>query len=210
MIHVVMPVGMLQCNCSVLGDEQTREAIVVDPGDEVERIMAVLRQHGLTVKAIVITHGHIDHISGAQQLKVLTGAPVYMNSRDQEQVDSLEQYAAWLGVPTPEAVEMDIPAKDGDTLRLNGRDLHILETPGHTQGSVCLYIPAEHKLLAGDTLFQGSIGRTDLPGGNTRQLLSSIKSKLLVLPEETLVTPGHGDNTTIGEEIEHNPFLEKL
>jgi hydroxyacylglutathione hydrolase len=210
MIHVVMPVGLLHCNCSVLGDEQTREAIVVDPGDEVERIMAVLRQHGLTVKAIVITHGHIDHISGAQKLKVLTGAPVYMNSADQELVDSLETYAAWLGVPTPEAVEVDTPIKDGDALQLNARDIHILHTPGHTQGSLCLYIPAENKLMAGDTLFKGSVGRTDLPGGNTKQLLSSIKSKLLVLPEDTLVTPGHGENTTIGEEAERNPFLQRL
>jgi hydroxyacylglutathione hydrolase len=210
MIHVVMPVGLLQCNCSVLGDEQTREAIVVDPGDEVERIQTVLRQHGLTVKAIVITHGHIDHISGAQKLKVLTGAPVYMNSSDQELVDTLDKYASWLGVPTPEAVEVDTPTKDGDTLHLNARDLHILHTPGHTQGSLCLYIPAERKLLAGDTLFRGSVGRTDLPGGNTRQLLSSIKSKLLILPEDTLVTPGHGENTTIGMEKAQNPFLRDL
>ena len=205
-----MPVGLLQCNCSVLGDEQTKEAIVVDPGDEVERIQAVLRQYGLTVKAIVITHGHIDHISGAQKLKILTGAPVYMNSSDQELVDALDKYAAWLGVPTPEAVEVDTPIKDGDTLRLNARDLHIMHTPGHTQGSLCLYIPAEHKLLAGDTLFKGSVGRTDLPGGNTKQLLSSIKTKLLVLPEDTLVTPGHGDATSIGQEKDRNPFLQNL
>ncbi len=210
MIHVVMPVGMLQCNCSVLGDEQTKEAIVVDPGDEVERIKAVLRQYGLTVKAIVITHGHIDHISGAQKLKVLTGAPVYMNPNDQELVDALDKYAAWLGVPTPEAVEVDTPVKDGDTLKLNARELQIIHTPGHTQGSLCLYIPAEHKLLAGDTLFKESVGRTDLPGGNTKQLLSSIKTKLLVLPEDTLVTPGHGEATSIGQEKERNPFLQNL
>jgi hydroxyacylglutathione hydrolase len=210
MIHVVMPVGMLQCNCSVLGDEQTKEAIVVDPGDEVERIQAVLRQYGLTVKAIVITHGHIDHISGAQKLKVLTGAPVYMNPSDQELVDALDKYAAWLGVPTPEAVEVDTPTKDGDTLKLNARDLQIIHTPGHTQGSLCLYIPSEHKLLAGDTLFKESVGRTDLPGGNTKQLLSSIQTKLLVLPEDTLVTPGHGEATTIGQEKDRNPFLQNL
>lgn len=210
MIHVVLPVGLLQCNCSVLGDEQTREAIVVDPGDEVERIQAVLRQYGLTVKAIVITHGHIDHISGAQKLKTLTGAPVFMNSSDQELVDALDKYAAWLGVPTPEAVEVDTATKDGDTLQLNTRDLHIIHTPGHTQGSLCLYVPAEHKLLAGDTLFKGSVGRTDLPGGNTKQLLSSIKTKLLVLPEDTLVTPGHGESTSIGEEKDRNPFLQNL
>jgi hydroxyacylglutathione hydrolase len=210
MIHVVMPVGPLQCNCSVLGDEQTREAIVVDPGDDVDQILGVLRQHGLTVKAIVITHGHIDHISGAQKLKLLTRAPVYMNPSDQELIDDLDTYATWLGVPTPEAVEVDTPLKDGDTLQLSGRELHILHTPGHTKGSLCLYLPAEHKLLAGDTLFQGSVGRTDLPGGNTKQLLSSIKIKLLVLPEDTLVTPGHGSNTTIGQEKKQNPFLQNL
>ena len=210
MIHVILPVGMLQCNCSILGDEQTREAIVVDPGDEIERIVASLAEHQLKVKAIVITHAHIDHIAGAHKLKALTHAPVYLNANDDELADALEVQAEWLGVPVPKRVEVDTPADDGVSLTLNARDLHVLHTPGHTQGSVCLYIPAEQKLLAGDTLFRDSVGRTDLPGGNTRKLMSSIKTRLLVLPDETIVIPGHGPSTTIGREREWNPFLENL
>lgn len=210
MIHVILPVGMLQCNCSVIGDEQTREAIVVDPGDEIERIVAVLAEHQLKVKAIVITHAHIDHIAGAKKLKALTQAPVYLNPDDDELAAALDVQARWLGVPTPERVEVDTPAEDGVSLQLNARELQILHTPGHTQGSLCLYIPAERKLLAGDTLFRDSVGRTDLPGGNTRKLMSSIKTRLLVLPDETIVVPGHGPNTTIGRERERNPFLQDL
>lgn len=210
MIHEILPVGMLQCNCSILGDEQTREAIVVDPGDEIERIVATLAKHQLKVKAIVITHAHIDHIAGAHKLKALTHAPVYLNPNDEELAVALDVQARWLGVATPERVEVDIPAADGVTLKLNQRDVEIHHTPGHTQGSVSLYIPAEHKVLAGDTLFRDSVGRTDLPGGNTRTLMSSIKTRLLVLPDETIVVPGHGANTTIGRERELNPFLQNL
>jgi glyoxylase-like metal-dependent hydrolase (beta-lactamase superfamily II) len=210
MIHEILPVGMLQCNCSILGDEQTREAIVVDPGDEIERILVTLAKHRLKVKAIVITHAHIDHIAGAQKLKALTHAPVYLNPDDDELAGALDVQARWLGVPTPQRVEVDTPAADGVTLTLNQRDIEIHHTPGHTQGSVSLYIPAEHKLLAGDTLFRDSVGRTDLPGGNVRTLMSSIKTRLLVLPDETIVVPGHGANTTIGRERELNPFLQNL
>jgi len=207
MIHEILPVGMLQCNCSIFGDEASREAIVVDPGDNIPEIQAVLRRHGLTVKAIVITHAHIDHIGGAKQLKSITGAPVYMNAADQELYDHLDVQANWLGMPDPGKTDIDVNVRDGDTLRLGTADFHVLHTPGHTQGSLCLFIPAEGKLAAGDTLFRDSIGRTDLPGGNSRQILSSIKTRLLTLPEETLVIPGHGPNTTIAREKEMNPFL---
>ncbi len=210
MIHVTLPVGLLQCNCSILGDETTREAIVVDPGDEVTRIVASLRQHQLTVKAIVITHAHIDHIAGAQKLKALTGAPVYLNPNDHELVQMLDEQATWLRMQKPDHVEIDSAADDGTSLTLGSTAIHLIHTPGHTQGSVCMYIPSENKLIAGDTLFRDSVGRTDLPGGNTRKLLSSVKSRLLVLPEETVVFPGHGPTTTIGREKSHNPFLQNL
>jgi glyoxylase-like metal-dependent hydrolase (beta-lactamase superfamily II) len=210
MIHVTLPVGLLQCNCSILGDEVMHEAIVVDPGDEIDRIMAALGEHSLTVKAIVITHAHIDHIAGAQKLKALTGAPVFLNPGDHELTQMMEAQASWLGMETPEPVEIDSPATDGATLTLGGTAVHLIHTPGHTQGSVCLYIPAENKLIAGDTLFRDSVGRTDLPGGNTRKLLSSVKTRLLVLPEQTLVYPGHGPATTIGREKDLNPFLQNL
>ena len=210
MIHEILPVGPLQCNCSIFGDEQTREAIVIDPGDNIPEIRAILQRHGLTVKAIVITHAHIDHIGGAAKLKAATGAPVAMNADDQELYEHLDVQASWLGIESPERTAIDRNLRDGDTLILGPAEFRVLHTPGHTQGSISLWIPAENKVLAGDTLFRDSIGRTDLPGGNPRQILRSIEDQLLRLPEETIVVPGHGANTTIGRERERNPFLQGL
>ncbi len=207
MIHEILPVGMLQCNCSVFGDEESREGLVVDPGDDVARVLEIVRRHGLTVKAIVITHAHIDHIGGAKKLQQATGAPVYMNPNDSELQKMLDVQAAWLGMQAPEPVAIDVPAKDGDRLVVGTAAFHVLHTPGHTQGSISLWIPSEGKLVAGDTLFRDSIGRTDLPGGDGRQILRSIHDKLLPLPAETVVIPGHGPSTTIGREKEFNPFL---
>jgi glyoxylase-like metal-dependent hydrolase (beta-lactamase superfamily II) len=208
MIHEILPVGMLQCNCSIFGDEQSREAIVVDPGDDIAEVLASVQRHGLTVKAIVITHAHIDHIGGAQKLKLATGAPVYMNPADAELHAMMDEQAGWLGMRPPETVEIDSAAKDGDRLVLGATEFHVLHTPGHTQGSISLWIPSEGKLVAGDTLFRDSIGRTDLPGGDGRQILRSIHEKLMPLPEETVVIPGHGANTTIGREKQFNYFLQ--
>ncbi len=210
MIHEILPVGMLQCNCSIFGDEQSREAVVIDPGDEIDRILDILAKHQLRVKAIVITHAHIDHIGGAQKLKAATGAPVYMNANDQALYDTIDMQAGWLGMETPEQGEIDVDAHEGGKLDLGGAEFHILDTPGHTQGSISVWIPAENKLVAGDTLFMDSIGRTDLPGGNHRQILRSIHDKLLPLADQVLVIPGHGPNTTIGRERERNQFLQGL
>ena len=207
MIHEILPVGLLQCNCSIFGDEQSREAVVIDPGDEIDRILMILAKHRLSVKAIVITHAHIDHIGGAQKLKAVTGAPVYMNSSDQTLYDHLDMQAGWLGMETPERTQIDVDAREGDKLALGPAEFHVLHTPGHTQGSISLWIPAENKVIAGDTLFFDSIGRTDLPGGDSDQILRSIHAKLMALPDEALVIPGHGPNTTIGRERERNPFL---
>jgi len=207
MIHEILPVGILECNCSVFGDEQTKQAIVIDPGDNIGSILEILKRHDLTVKAIVITHAHIDHIGGAAKLKAATGAPVYMNQNDQELCDALDIQASWLGMEIPERVEIDSPARDGDSLRLGHADFNVLHTPGHTQGSISLWIPQENKLIAGDTLFRDSIGRTDLPGGDHRQILSSIHTKLMPLPDDAIVIPGHGPQTTIGREKQRNPFL---
>jgi glyoxylase-like metal-dependent hydrolase (beta-lactamase superfamily II) len=209
-IHEILRVGMLQCNCSIFGDEQTKEAIVVDPGDNIDEILGVLRRHALRVTAIVITHAHIDHIGGAAKLKAATGAPVMMNASDQELYDHLDVQASWLGMEAPTRTEVDTSLRDADVLTLGPAEFRVLHTPGHTQGSLSLWIPAENKLIAGDTLFRDSIGRTDLPGGNPRQILRSIEDKLLPLPEETLVIPGHGANTSIGREKERNPFLQGL
>lgn len=208
MIHEILPVGLLECNCSVFGDETSREGLVVDPGDQIDDVLEIIERHGLHVKAIIITHAHIDHIGGAQKLKQATGAPVYMNLNDMELQKGLDRQAAWLGVEPPEPVAIDAPARDGDRLVIGATELHVLHTPGHTQGSISLWIPAEEKLVAGDTLFRDSIGRTDLPGGDGRQILRSIHDKLLPLPEQTVVIPGHGAKTTIGREKRENHFLQ--
>jgi hydroxyacylglutathione hydrolase len=237
LIHEVIPVGMLQCNCSILGDPVTREAIVVDPGDDVERILAILQRHKLKVLAIVSTHTHIDHVGGLASLHRATGAPVMFHEADMELYKHLDVQAGWLGVATPETTRVEDFVKEGDTVRWGGFRARVLHTPGHTPGSISLVVEAgapgdgrgaggaesggrsDRKigegntvepavLLAGDTLFQRSIGRTDLWGGSLPQILTSIREKLLVLPDEVVVFPGHGETTTIGEEREENPFLQ--
>lgn len=208
MIHEILPVGPLRCNCSVIGDEASREAMVIDPGDDISRIVAILDKHKLAVKQIVITHAHIDHVGGAMKLRALTGAPILLNENDYALLKMLDVQAAWLGMAAPEAVEIDQSPAHGDTLRTGALVANVLFTPGHTEGSVCLYFPAEKKLIAGDTLFAGSIGRTDLPGGSFEKILASLKGTLLELPDETVVVPGHGSLTTIGDERESNPYLQ--
>ncbi len=209
MIHEILPVGPLQCNCSVIGDEASREAMVIDPGDEVEEVLALVKKHGLEVKQIVITHAHIDHVGGAMKLRRLTGAPVLLNQNDSALLKMLDVQAAWVGMAPPEPVEIDQSLADGDTVRAGGLSASVLHTPGHTEGSVCLYFPAQSKLIAGDTLFAGSIGRTDLPGGSLEKILRSLHQRVLALPDDTVVIPGHGPATSIGRERESNPFLVK-
>ena len=207
MIHEIFPVGPLQCNCSVVGDEQTKEAIVIDPGDDIEDVMAIVQRHGLTVKQIVITHAHIDHVGGAMKLKRLTSAPVLLNEHDYALLKMLDVQAAWIGMAAPEKVAIDGSVGTGDKLSAGSLTADVLHTPGHTEGSVCLYFAPEKKLIAGDTLFAGSIGRTDLPGGSYEKIMRSLHGSVLALPDETIVVPGHGPVTTIGEERRSNPFL---
>lgn len=207
MIHEILVVGPLHCNCSILGDETSREAIVIDPGDNIDRIISTLARHQLTVKQIIVTHAHIDHIAGAQKLKRSTGAPILYNQLDLPLVQMMDVQAGWLGIDTPEVAPPDDDLVDNLPITINGLTAITLHTPGHTQGSTCLYLPDHKLLIAGDTLFAGSIGRTDLPGGNARQLIESIQTRLMPLPEDVVVIPGHGVKTTIGEEKSCNPFL---
>lgn len=217
LIHEILPVGWLQCNCSIVGDPATREAVVIDPGDEVERILPILAKYDLKVRAIVSTHAHIDHVGGLAKMQQATGAPVMMHQEDLEMYRRLAVQAQWLGMPTPEMTEVDAFLREGDTVRWGPYEARVLHTPGHSRGSISLYLPLDSapgtgddapRLFAGDTLFAGSIGRTDLWGGSLPEILRSIHGKLLALPDETRVFPGHGPETTIGEERETNPFVK--
>jgi hydroxyacylglutathione hydrolase len=261
-IHITIPVGMLQCNCSIIGDPVTREALVVDPGDEVTRILDLIGRHRLTVKAIVSTHAHIDHVGGLSKLHQYTGAPVLMHRDDLPLYQAMDMQAAFLGVPPPDLTEIDQLLKEGDVLRWGSFEALVIHTPGHTPGSVSLYLPhdagkvtvpgapAIHtvmneagekvlltdllkrannleddaqdmpleedekivlcapQLFSGDTLFAGSIGRTDLWGGSMDKIMESLRTKLMHLPDETVVYPGHGPVTSIGKERQLNPFLQ--
>uniref|UniRef100_E6QJU5 Putative enzyme n=1 Tax=mine drainage metagenome TaxID=410659 RepID=E6QJU5_9ZZZZ len=207
MVIETFPVGLLQCNCTILGDTERGEAIVIDPGDEIALIHRRLTELGLKLKQILITHAHIDHIGGALKLKRLTGAPILLNANDLPLLRMMAVQAGWLGVETPQTETPDGSLDEGMVVGLEQYPAEVLHTPGHTQGSVCLHFASMQTLIAGDTLFAGSIGRTDLPGGDGRQILDSIHSKLLILPEETVVIAGHGTATTIGNEKESNPFL---
>jgi hydroxyacylglutathione hydrolase len=264
LIHITIPVGILQCNCSIIGDPATREALVVDPGDEVTRILDLIGRHRLTVKAIVSTHAHIDHVGGLSKLHRYTGAPVLMHRDDLPLYQAMDMQASFLGVMPPDLTEIDQLLKEGDVLHWGSLEAQVIHTPGHTPGSVSLYLPhdtgkvtlTENKakagreksnesveptdseesweaeesgdseepresdqaeepgicvpqLFAGDTLFAGSIGRTDLWGGSMEDIMDSLRNKLMHLPDETLVHPGHGPATTIGHERQLNPFLQR-
>jgi hydroxyacylglutathione hydrolase len=209
MIHEIIPVGPLQCNCSIIGDENTQEGMVIDPGDDIEEILALIRKHSLKIKQIVITHAHIDHVGGAMKLRKLTGAPVLLNQNDYALLKMLDVQAAWIGMPSPGSVDIDQSLGHADKVTAGTLEAGVIHTPGHTEGSICLYFATEKKLIAGDTLFAGSIGRTDLPGGSYDKILNSLHDRVLALPDETVVVPGHGPLTTIGDERETNPFLVK-
>lgn len=224
LIHEILPVGMLQCNCHVVGDPETHEALVVDPGDDAARILEVIARHHLKVTAIAVTHTHIDHVVGLRRVQEATGAPVYVHGDDLALYQLLDKQAAWLGWKVPDQARVDQLVREGDIIRWGGYQAQVLHTPGHTPGSICLYMPSDMphasadarvakqisgtpQLFAGDTLFAGSIGRTDLWGGSFEEIVRSLKGKLLELPDYTVVYPGHGHATTIGQERESNPFL---
>ena len=203
------PVGPLQCNCTVLGDPATHEAIVVDPGDDFDRVTAVLARHGLRCRAIVNTHTHIDHVGANGALRDATGARVMLHEADLPLYDNLAVQAEFLGLfPPPPRSPVDEHIHQGDHVRAGGLDLEVLHTPGHTPGSLCFHLPgAAPLLLSGDTLFAGSIGRTDLWGGDFDQEIASIRERLFPLDDRTRVIPGHGPATTIGHERRRNPYL---
>ncbi len=208
MIVETFTVGLLQCNCTILGDERTREAIVVDPGDDADLILSRLNFHGLTLKQIICTHAHIDHVGAIFELQQNAIVRAGMHKADLFLFEKLDVQAEWLGVPAPRRGTIDYFLQDGSAVACAGVELGVIHTPGHTPGSTCFLLRGDRNtLFAGDTLFMNGIGRTDLWGGSTPEILSSIKNKLLTLDEDTLVIAGHGPSTTVGRERHGNPFL---
>ena len=211
MIHEIIPVGMLACNCSIIGDESTGEALIIDPGDEIDRILEILKRHNLRATQIIATHAHIDHVGGIDKLRRACGAPVLLHEDDHVLYQNLSTQAAWLGVEPPGVAEIDQFVREGQTIRCGELAFEVLHTPGHSPGSISLHRKGgEGEIFSGDTLFEGSIGRVDLWGGSMEDILRSIKERLLVFDDATRVFPGHGAATTIGHEREMNPFLKNL
>jgi hydroxyacylglutathione hydrolase len=199
-----MPVGPLQANCYIVGCDQTRQAAVIDPGGDVDRILNALAKEKLTVKAIIDTHGHFDHIGGNQPLKSATKAPLMIHKLDAPLLSEMVQSAAAWGLKVQASPTPDRYLDDGDVVEIGTIELKVLHTPGHTPGGISLY--TQGAVFVGDTLFAGSIGRTDFPGGDYNTLITSIQTKLFALPEDTPVYAGHMESTTIGQEKRWNPF----
>ncbi len=199
-------VGPLACNCYVVGDSESLEAIVIDPGGDADELAETIATHGLSVKAVVATHAHFDHIVAAGRLRELTGAPFALHSGDEPLLSWMQVSGRlFLGVDLPPPPEVDSLLAERDVLRAGEVSLEVLHTPGHSPGSISLV--AENALFSGDTLFAGSIGRTDLPGGDGRALVDAVRHKLFELPPELPVYPGHGEATTLAQERESNPFV---
>jgi glyoxylase-like metal-dependent hydrolase (beta-lactamase superfamily II) len=210
MIFERLIVGPLQCNCLILGCETSREAIVVDAGDEAERILQDLNRHRLTLKTILQTHAHLDHVGASHRLQETTGASVALHREDLFLHANLSMQAAFLGLEAPSPARINHYLIDKEEVKVGSLQAQVVHTPGHTPGSLCFHLPGEREmLLTGDTLFAGSIGRTDLWGGSYEEILRSLK-RLLVYKDETEVYPGHGPPTTIGRERHSNPFLQEL
>jgi glyoxylase-like metal-dependent hydrolase (beta-lactamase superfamily II) len=202
------PVGPLACNCSIVADPETKEAIVIDPGDEPDRILEALSRNGLKAVALLHTHAHFDHIGFSALMKRVTGAPLLLHEGDAPIYQRVEDQGRLFGFEFDPPAAVDRFLAHGDRVACGAGALDVLHTPGHTPGSLCFRMEGPRPVLfSGDTLFRRSIGRTDLWGGSTPQLLSSIRERLFTLPGGLLVLPGHGDRTTIAEEARLNPFV---
>jgi hydroxyacylglutathione hydrolase len=208
MILRAMPLGPLQANCYIVGCETTRQAAVIDPGGDVERILSALQKEDLQVTAILNTHAHFDHVGANKALKKATGAQLMIHQLDAPMLTHAAQAAAAWGLRADESPVPDRLLADGDTIDCGQLQFNVIHTPGHSPGGSCFYLKAYNALFVGDTLFAGSIGRTDLPGGDYNTLISSIQTKLFTLPDDTVVYNGHMEETTIGEEKQYNPFCK--
>ncbi|MDD3222651.1 MAG: MBL fold metallo-hydrolase [Clostridia bacterium] len=202
----MMVLGPVETNCYFLINEDTKEVLVIDPADRAQRIVEWINSEGLKPVAILLTHGHFDHIMAVDGLRKEYGIPMYA-SKDEVEVLAEPQLNVSTMMGSYVSMKADELFADGEVLELAGIKLEVISTPGHTIGSVCFYIPEEKMLISGDCLFEASVGRTDFPTGSSRQLIDSIKTRLFVLPEDTSVFPGHGGTTSIAYEKTHNPFV---
>jgi glyoxylase-like metal-dependent hydrolase (beta-lactamase superfamily II) len=200
-----LPLGIYQANCYILHDEKTKEAAVIDPGGDFPELKSYIESNGLSVKYIIVTHGHGDHIGALRELKDYSKAIICVHKEDHEMLGSKSKNYSEVVAGTGVEMSADRLLEDGDVLELGETKLKIIHTPGHSRGGICVY--CEGNLFSGDTLFAGSIGRTDLTGGSFDEIIASIKSKILILPENTAVYPGHGSSTTISIEKKMNPFF---
>ncbi|HVN72851.1 MAG TPA: MBL fold metallo-hydrolase [Desulfomonilia bacterium] len=195
-------------NCFILGDEKTHQAILIDPGGEADKILSQVDSMGLKIMAVVNTHAHVDHIGAIRQIKDITGAPVMMHQDELPLLQAASRMGRLFGICIEQPPDPDRFLREGEEITLgNGISLSVLETPGHSPGGISLVTSDKKFCFAGDTLFAGSIGRTDLPGGDYHTLIASIKAKLLTLGDDVKVLPGHGPSTTVGAERRYNPFL---
>ena len=205
MIIKTLAVGPIQANCFILGCEDTLEAVVIDPGEEGDRILQTVADSNLIVKYIINTHGHMDHVSANKRIHDVTGAPIFIHSLDAPMLDQVADSAAAWGIKAEDSPAPERELKDGDEITFGKITLTVIHTPGHTQGGISLY--ATDDVFVGDTLFAGSIGRTDFPGGSFETIKESIQQKLFKLGDDVRVHTGHGPTTTIGQEKRHNPFV---
>ena len=209
LLRETFPAGPLQCNCTILACDQTRDALIIDPGGETARIREIIEHHDLTVKAIIHTHAHIDHIYCTPEVKTAHGGDVCLHKADLPLYQAVAAQALMLGLPTCDSTPVERFVDHGDIIEFGKESALVIHTPGHTPGSVCFEVEHEDTsiVFAGDTLFHRGIGRTDLPGGNPRQIVASIRERLYTRRPDALVIPGHGPNTTIAEEAARNPFV---
>ena len=206
MILKKLVVGPLASNCYIVGSEANKEGMIIDPGDEAEVILRNVKDLGLEIRSIVLTHGHIDHIGALKEVKEATGAEVAIHTDEADSLQS-QPLSTLLGISYPTPLPADRLLQGGDSIDIGDLHFLVLHTPGHSPGGICLLEQGHKVMFSGDTLFNYGIGRTDLPGGNHSQLMNSIHTKLMVLPDNTVVYPGHGPETTIGTERQENPFL---
>lgn len=203
----IFPVGPFEMNCHIVYDENTREGVVIDPGDEIETLKEHIKKLNLKISHILLTHGHIDHVAFAEDLHGHLKVPMLLHKDDWEMAKNAPVQARMFGLPPGPIPVIDAELVEGPSLKVGPFDFEVRHTPGHSPGSVTLISHADRLAIVGDVVFQGSIGRTDLPGGNHGQLISTIRAKILDLPDDYKLYPGHGDPTTVGEERRSNPFL---